>query len=140
MKVLEIQSLLKKSNIAQDKIYYNEPMNKHTTFRIGGPADCLIQIDELEDLKEILKIVNENKIKLQIIGNGSNVLVLDKGIRGITLKIQLEKIEIEENGRNVQIIVGAGEKLGKLARSLFTKRNYWIRRISWYTRYDWWSC
>ena len=134
MKVLEIKSLLKESKIAPDKILYNEPMNRHTTFKIGGPADCFIQIDHLEELKEILKIANQNKIKLQIMGNGSNVLVLDKGIRGITLKLQLEGIEIQEQRKTIQVTVGAGEKLGKLARNLYAKRNHRIRRIIGYTR------
>ena len=137
---MELESLLKKSKIAPEKIFYHEPMNRHTTFKIGGPADCFIQIDHLEDLKEILKIAKENKIKLQIMGNGSNVLVLDKGIRGITLKIDLKGIEIQEKDKSIEVIVGAGEKLGKLARNLFAKRNNRIRRTIWYTRYHRRSC
>lgn len=115
---MELEELIKKSNlpIDKEKILFNEPMKKHTTFKTGGPAECLIKIDKEESLKEILKFVNQNEIPVTIIGNGSNILVSDNGIKGITLKIQLEKINIQEKNENIQIIVGAGEKLGKLAQ------------------------
>lgn len=115
MNFLEIESLIRNSKIPKDKIFYHEPMKKHTTFKIGGPAECLIKIDTLEDLKEILKFANQRNLPITIIGNGSNLLVLDEGIEGITLMIKLEKIEIQEKKETIQIIVGAGEKLGKLA-------------------------
>lgn len=104
--------------IAKEKIAYQEPMKKHTTFRIGGPAQYFIKIDNPKDLKEALEFANQNNIQITIIGNGSNLLVLDKGIEGITLNIRLEKIEIEEKEEKIQITVGAGEKLGKLARNM----------------------
>ena len=66
----------------------------------------------------ILDLVNQKQIPLTILGNGSNVLVLDKGIKGITLVIKLEKIEIQEKEQEIEITVGAGEKLGKLARNM----------------------
>ena len=116
MNFLGIEEQIKNLKIAKSKIWYQEPMKKHTTFKIGGPAECLIKIDNLEELKEVLRIANENNIPVTIIGNGSNVLVLDKGIQGITLKIQLEKIEIQQENDTIQITVGAGEKLGKLAQ------------------------
>ena len=91
-------------------------MRKYTTFKIGGPAECLIKIDNLEELKKILEIVNNNSIPITIIGNGSNLLISDKGIKGITLMIKLEKIDIREKNDTIQITVGAGEKIGKLAQ------------------------
>lgn len=129
MKFLEIENLLKETKIAKEKILYNEPMNKHTTFKIGGPAECLIKIDNIEDLKEIINLSNKNKIPITVIGNGSNILVLDKGIKGITAVIKINNLEIQEKDKNIEITVGAGEKLGKIARDLPNKSNLGIRRI-----------
>ena len=72
-------------------------MKKHTTFKIGGPAECFIKIKTKEELKEILKFAKKNNIEITILGNGSNILVLDGGIDGITLTIQIEYINIEQN-------------------------------------------
>lgn len=120
---LNLEELVKKSNlqIDKEKILYNEPMKKHTTFKIGGPAECFIKVENTKELKEILEFVNKNKIPLTIIGNGSNLLVLDNGIKGITLKINFDNIFINEQGENVKITLGAGYKIGKLARVLLEK-------------------
>lgn len=116
MDFLEIENQIKDLKIPESKILYQEPMRKYTTFKIGGPAECLIKIDNLEELKKILEIVNNNSIPITIIGNGSNLLISDKGIKGITLMIKLEKIDIREKNDTIQITVGAGEKIGKLAQ------------------------
>ena len=116
MDFLEIENQIKDLKIPESKILYQEPMRKYTTFKIGGPAECLIKIDNLEKLKKILEIVNNNSIPITIIGNGSNLLISDKGIKGITLMIKLEKIDIREKNDTIQITVGAGEKIGKLAQ------------------------
>lgn len=127
---MEIESQIQKLKISKDKIFYQEPMKKHTTFKIGGPAECLIKIENLEDLKEILKFANQNNILITIIGNGSNVLVSDKGIKGITLMIKLEKIDIEEKENKMQITVGAGEKIGKLAQICLQKEISGLEELS----------
>ena len=80
--------------ISKDKIYINEPMSKHTSFKIGGPAECLIKIQNFEQLKSILKLSQKENIPLTIIGNGSNLLVSDDGIKGIVLKIEIDTFEI----------------------------------------------
>ena len=116
MDFLDIANQIKNLGIQQENILYNEPMKKHTTFKIGGPAQIFIKIDNIEDLKKILLFANKNNQQVTIIGNGSNLLVLDKGIKGITLNIRIEKIDIEKKGEKVKIIVGAGEKIRKLAR------------------------
>ena len=98
---MSIKELIENSqlNINREKILYNEPMKKYTTFKVGGPAECLIKIDNEEDLKEILKFTKEKNIEITIIGNGSNVLVLDGGIKGITLLIRIEGIKILEESK-----------------------------------------
>ena len=129
---MNLEELIKKSNlqIDKEKILFNEPMKRHTTFKTGGPAECFIKIDNINDLKEILQFSKKNEIPLTVIGNGSNILVSDKGIKGITLKIQLEKINIQEKNENIQIIVGAGEKLGKLAQVCLQKEITGLEELS----------
>ena len=94
MKCLDIRKIIENSDLKIDrsKILFDEPMNKHTSFKVGGPAECFIKIDNIQDLKEILQCINENKLPLTVIGNGSNILVSDKGIDGIVIKIEIEKI------------------------------------------------
>ena len=113
---MELKEKIEKANleIEKSKILYNEEMKKYTTFKIGGKAECLIKIDNIKDLKSILRFVNENGVPLTVLGNGSNVLVSDKGIKGITIIIKIEKIDIKEKNEKVEITVGAGEKIGKL--------------------------
>lgn len=115
---LNIKEILEKSKLNKENLYYDEPMAKHTSFKIGGPADVFIKVDNIEELKEILDLSKKNQIPLTIIGNGSNLLVTDKGIRGITAKLNLKDIEIK-NENNKQIIkVEAGVPVGLLAQKL----------------------
>lgn len=99
----------------------DEVMAKHTSFKVGGIADILIKINSLEELQYILKYTRENDIPLTIIGNGSNLLVKDKGIRGITIKLNFNEIEIEEKDNKIIITAGAGVKLGMLSSILLKK-------------------
>ena len=107
--------------IPKEKIYINENMKKHTSFKIGGPAECLIKIENKVQLKNIFEIVKDFNIPLTIIGNGSNILVSDKGIKGIVLKIEIKKLEIQENNEKVNVTVGSGEKLGIIAQKFLNQ-------------------
>lgn len=100
--------------ISNEKIFINEPMKKHTSFKIGGPAECLIKIDNTEELKNILKYAQDKNIPLTIIGNGSNILVSDEGIKGIVLKIEIGTFELDDQKANLK--VGSGVKLGLIAQ------------------------
>lgn len=130
MNFLGIESQIKNLKIPNNKIFYQEPMKKHTTFKIGGPAECLIKIENLEELKEIIKFANKKDLSTTIIGNGSNLLVLDKGIEGITLMIKLEKLDIQEKNETFQVTVGAGEKIGKLAQICLQKEISGLEELS----------
>lgn len=103
-----------KKVISKDKIYINEPMSKYTSFKIGGPAECLIKIKTEEELKTILKLAKDKNIPLTIIGNGSNILVSDNGIKGIVLKIEIDTFEL--NAETSYIKVGSGVKLAFIAQ------------------------
>ena len=80
--------------VDSSKVFKNEPMKKYTSFKIGGNADILVNAETIEDISNILKYASKNNVPLYIIGNGSNILVKDKGIRGIVLKICIDKLEI----------------------------------------------
>ena len=115
--MLDTITLLKEKIDAKD-ILQNEPMSKHTTFKIGGNADLLIKVHNIEQIKFVLSIARDNNIPIFILGNGSNLLVKDKGIRGITLKPELKDIKIEKKDKQVYVTVGAGNKMPEIAGRL----------------------
>ncbi len=86
--------IIKKENILVD-----EPMKNHTSFKIGGPADILVTPTDENELKEIIQYIKEENIPYFLMGNGSNLLVRDGGIRGIVVKIaqNYNEFEINEN-------------------------------------------
>lgn len=105
--------------IPQERIKQNELMKNYTSFKIGGPAEFFIKINTLEELKKIIKLCKNNKIQLTLIGNGSNLLILDKGIKGIVIKLELKEIQINKTeGKKVEIKVENGVPLGLLAQKL----------------------
>ncbi len=92
--------------IDMSKIRINEPMSKHTTFRLGGVADALVMPETIDELTACLKYAKENKIPVTIIGNGSKLLVLDGGIRGIVIKLASRFANITFDGNTVQALSG----------------------------------
>lgn len=105
--------------ISKDRIKQNEPMKKHTTFKIGGLADFFIKANTIEELKSIIKFANEQNIQITIVGNGSNLLVTDKGIRGLVVKLDLKEIQIKaKDEQNLEVIVDSGVPIGILAQKL----------------------
>ena len=116
---MELREIIEKSNleIPKERVLFNELMKKYTTFKIGGPAECLIKIKKVEELKKVLKLANENNIKITVIGNGSNVLILDEGIKGIILIIKIEGYNFYTlDNKKFVISIGAGEKIPKMGR------------------------
>lgn len=99
--------------LGSDNVRLHEPMKKHTTFRIGGPTDYYLCPHSTEELQKILQICRENKLEFFILGNGSNLLVSDKGYRGVVIQLwkNFSDIETEDN----TITVKAGTLLSKVA-------------------------
>lgn len=103
--------------ISKDLIKTNEPMKNHTSFKIGGPAEIYIKITSIEELQKILEFAKKENIKITILGNGSNVLVSDKGIKGIVIKTNLKDINIEnKDSKNVEVTVSDAVPIGFLAQ------------------------
>ena len=104
-----------KGFIPEENINLHEPMAGHTTFRIGGPADCLLQLENEEQLKNILRYLNAVEEPRFVLGNGSNLLVSDHGYRGVILQIgqKMSHIQVEGN----RIIAQAGALLSQVAKT-----------------------
>ena len=100
------------------KIIYNEPMKKHTSFKIGGNADFFVSVKTIEELKQALFYAKQKHIPTTIIGNGTNILVSDSGIRGIVIKIDIQKFDLKEENDYIEISVGSGNKMMALATQL----------------------
>lgn len=73
--------------VGADNVRFDEPMKKHTTFKIGGPADIMVYPHTSEEVKEVYTYCLNEKIPVMVIGNGSNLLVSDAGIRGVVIKL-----------------------------------------------------
>ncbi|MEF2931601.1 MAG: UDP-N-acetylmuramate dehydrogenase [Clostridia bacterium] len=85
----EIEKLTKEMQefINKEDIYANEPMSKHTTFKIGGTADIFVKLRSTEQIERLINLCNEKNVPIKVIGNGSNILVKDNGVRGVVAKI-----------------------------------------------------
>lgn len=113
--------MLKTNTNIEEKIIFDEPMKKHTSFKIGGTADQLVKVTNEEELKEAIKYAKDKNLKITIIGNGSNLLVLDKGIRGLVIKIDIQKLEIGRKEKYAEITVGSGYKTMALGIKLMNE-------------------
>ncbi|MEE0913228.1 MAG: UDP-N-acetylmuramate dehydrogenase [Ruminococcus sp.] len=93
----------------------DEPMNKHTTFKIGGNADAYIKVNSLSKLSAILKECRESEVDYMILGNGSNLLVSDEGIRGTVIRLDgdFRQITLIDD---TTIYCGAGASLAYLCK------------------------
>lgn len=100
--------------IEKDRIFEKEPMKKHTTFRVGGPADVLIQ-PRKEELPGVLELCRRREVPFYVIGNGSNLLVGDKGIRGVVLEMSAGEEAVTVKGTVLR--AAAGVMLSKAANA-----------------------
>ena len=102
-----------KTIIPQERILFHEPMSRHTTFRVGGEAEYFVMVRTEEELTKLIFYLNQIEEEYFILGNGSNLLVGDKGYRGVVLKLDgpMEEVSVEGN----VIRAGAGALLSKVA-------------------------
>jgi UDP-N-acetylmuramate dehydrogenase len=89
------------------------PMAKETWYGLGGPADYFIKPQDTEQLAQVVKRCNENKVPIYVLGYGSNLLVSDKGVRGAVIQLKGEKFS-QINYVKEQVIAGAGVELSRL--------------------------
>lgn len=106
----QLQEIVTKSCILK-----NEPMSRHTSLKIGGNADYFIKVNSIDKLKKILEFANKNKIPTTLVGNGTNLLVRDGGIRGLVIKLELNNFKIKKTANEVLITADSGMTLAALA-------------------------
>lgn len=99
--------------LGSDNVKQQEPMSRHTTFRIGGPADFYLCPHSTKEVQEVVEICKEEKLPYFVLGNGSNLLVSDKGYRGVV--IQLWKNFSDITVKDCCIQAKAGALLSKVA-------------------------
>ena len=104
-----------KNYVPENNIHLQEPMAGHTTFRIGGPADCFVELENEEQLKSVQKYLTLVEQPFFILGNGSNLLVSDRGYSGIILQIGQKMSGIRVEG--CRIIAEAGALLSQVAKT-----------------------
>lgn len=95
------------SNVDVGEVLFDEPMKNHTTFKIGGPCDVLIMPNTTEQILNALKLVKENDLAYMVIGNGSNLLVSDQGIRKVIIKLHKNFSKITLDGNKITSQAGA---------------------------------
>ena len=96
----------------EQNVLQNEPMKRHTTFRIGGPCDIFVKPRSIEEIRQIIEVVKENKVPYYVVGNGSNLLVSDDGYRGVIINLFNNFSDITVEGNT--ITASAGALLGKI--------------------------
>lgn len=97
-------------------------MKLHTSFRIGGPADFFVNLKNVEQIKNVKRFASENNIPFTIVGNGTNLLVRDKGIRGIIAKLDFDELKVDEDSGIA--IVSADYPVSKFARKCAGFRSF----------------
>jgi len=109
------------SRFWKGEILWDTPMSQYSTFKVGGPAEAIISVTNIADLKRLIHWLKENAISWRIVGRGSNILVPDQGLAGVTIVLEGEFINIEklENGQgqnkdSILIRAGAGCLLSKV--------------------------
>jgi len=105
--------------LGEEHVFLEEPMAEHITFRVGGPAEWFVQVKTTEQLKQVMELCREQKVPYYIIGNGSDLLVADSGIRGVIIRLtgEFEEITAKEkvNEGVCDICAGAGVMLATLS-------------------------
>lgn len=107
------------AQVPKENILFDEPMCRHTTFRVGGEARCFVRISDREQLRQIIPYLEQVEIPFFILGNGSNLLVGDKGYQGVILQIGDRINQITVDGE--RMIVQAGALLSRIAKAALEK-------------------
>lgn len=103
--------------IDETRVLVDEPMNRHTTFRVGGCADFFVMPRSVAEIQDVLSLCVQENMPYYILGNGSNLLVSDKGYRGLILQIFKEMNQIEV--RSATVMAQAGALLSKIGAAAY---------------------
>ena len=105
--------------VPEEDILTEEPMSRHTTFRVGGEAQCFVRISDKEQLKKLIPYLRQVEVPYFILGNGSNLLVSDKGYEGVILQIGNKMNTITVEGTHIR--AQAGALLSQIAKCAYDK-------------------
>ncbi|MDD3404561.1 MAG: UDP-N-acetylmuramate dehydrogenase [Hespellia sp.] len=99
--------------VDKTRVFVDEPMSRHTTFRVGGPADYFVEAANADEIEKVILLCRERNVPYYILGNGSNLLVGDKGYRGVVIQIYRAMNEVKVDGD--VLTVQAGTLLTRVA-------------------------
>lgn len=105
-KFKELEKILKKENI-----FYNEPMSKHTTMKVGGSAKVLVEPTDVDEIKSVIEFARKNDIQYYLLGKGSNLVVDDSGVDGIVIKISNKFANVRVENEKIYAESGASMPL-----------------------------
>lgn len=111
-----------KEIIPEERLFWDEPMSRHTSFRIGGPAALLVQINTEDELTDVMTLLDTEGTEYLLAGNGSNLLVSDAGYPGMVLRLggDFEAVEIDEDDEQL-VHVGAARLMSGVSAFLTEK-------------------
>ncbi|WP_427050718.1 UDP-N-acetylmuramate dehydrogenase [Paenibacillus sp. TC-CSREp1] len=102
------------NHIPSEKVKFNEPLKNHTFIRIGGKADILVHPTTVEEITKVVEIANSHQLPLTVIGKGSNVIIKDGGIRGVTISLShFDQIKVE----GTRIVAQSGSDIIDVSRT-----------------------
>ena len=93
--------------LGRDHVLTDEPMKQHTTFKIGGPADYFVTPQTAEEVAKVIEACTQEKVPYYIVGNGSNLLVSDKGYEGVINQIYKQMNQVKVEGAQIHAQAGA---------------------------------
>lgn len=106
------------AQLFRERALFEVPMKNYTTIKIGGPADCMVFPENPDELIHLIKYAKSESLPVTVIGYGTNLIVKDGGIRGITINLSkgFKGLEIEEGEKNIYITAGSGIPLARIVR------------------------
>jgi UDP-N-acetylmuramate dehydrogenase len=102
--------------LGPERVRVAEPLARHTSYRIGGPADLFVSVESAEELAAAVTLARENGVPCFVLGAGSNVLVSDRGVRGLVVQNRARAVTWTERGDRALVTSESGASLGRLAR------------------------
>ncbi len=102
------------TNLLGERVRFSFSLARHTSFRIGGPADAFAEPDTLDELQTLLALLSEESVPMFLLGGGTNILVSDKGVRGVVVKLGdgFNYVRWEESPRGCDGTRRSGEFIG----------------------------
>ncbi len=108
------------NTVGEEYVSFNEPMNEHTTFKIGGNATCFCKPQNKDQIKKLIAFFSENDVEYYVIGNGSNLLVSDDGFDGVVVQLldDYSDVQIDGDGGDIIVKSKSGARMWKLGMSI----------------------